>query len=155
MIPQPHRPFTLTVEAGQGTAHLRLAGDLDYDTCDELVEQAEQCLTTHPDLQDLRLDCAELRFCDSMGISVLLMIHRKTSARNIRLNLDDPPPFLERILDTTGVRHLFSQAHPPQQTGQATPGQSTSPRTPPLPAPRPPEPGSPEDPGPDPGKVLL
>ncbi|MGY0070315.1 STAS domain-containing protein [Streptomyces sp. QTS137] len=107
MTPLPHRPLTLTVEAGQGTAHLRLAGDLDHDTSDGLVEQAEQCLTTHPGLRDLHLDCAGLRFCDSTGISVLLMIHRRTTARDVRLHLDGPPPFLERILDTTGVRQLF------------------------------------------------
>ncbi|MFF8957408.1 STAS domain-containing protein [Streptomyces sp. NPDC014894] len=130
MTALPSSPFTLTVEAGPGTASLHLAGDLDYAASDELVQLADQCLTTHPDLRDLRLDCTALRFCDTMGISALLMIHRKTTARNIRLHLDGPPPFLERILNTTGVRHLFSPAHPSQQTDQAPPGNRTSPEPP-------------------------
>lgn len=107
MTTLPHRRFTLTAEVGQGTAHLRLDGDLDYDTSDELAEWAARCLAGHHDLRELRIDCAGLRWCDSMGLSVLLMIHRRTTARNVRLNLDNPPPFLERTLNTTGVRQLF------------------------------------------------
>ncbi|MCX4661575.1 STAS domain-containing protein [Streptomyces uncialis] len=131
MTPMPHSPFILTVEAGPGTASLHLAGDLDYATSDELVQHADHCLTTRPDLHDLRLDCTALRFCDTMGISALLMIHRKTTARDVRLHLDGPPPFLERILNTTGVRQLFhSPAHPSQQADQAPSGNRTSPEPP-------------------------
>lgn len=115
MIPLPHSPFTVTVEAGPGTVRLHLVGDLDYETSDELARHADQCLALHPDLQDLRLDCTGLRFCDSTGISTLLMIHRKATARNVRLHLDSSPPFLERVLNTTGIRQLFSPAHTSQQ----------------------------------------
>ncbi|MEV0579373.1 MULTISPECIES: STAS domain-containing protein [unclassified Streptomyces] len=110
MIPPPHTPFTITVEAGPGTTHLHLTGDLDYDTSDELTQQADRCLNAHPGIEELRLDCAALRFCDSMGISALLMIHRKAAERSVRLYLDHPPPFLERILNTTGIQRLFSPA---------------------------------------------
>ncbi|MFD8421671.1 STAS domain-containing protein [Streptomyces sp. NPDC059466] len=107
MTALPHSSYTLTAEAGPGTAHLHIVGELDWETSDELLQHADQCLTAQPDLSDLHLDCAELQFCDSMGLSTLLTIHRKTTARNIRLHLDNPPPFLERILNTTGVRQLF------------------------------------------------
>ncbi|SEO71915.1 STAS domain-containing protein [Actinacidiphila rubida] len=110
MTSLPHSSFSVTVEAGADTASLRLAGDLDYDTGDELVAHVSRCLAAHPDLRELRVDCAELRFCDSTGLSALLMIHRLTSAGNVRLRVDGPPPFLERMLTTTGVRGLFLPA---------------------------------------------
>ncbi|WP_393063757.1 STAS domain-containing protein [Streptomyces sp. LN549] len=111
----------MTVEAGPGTAHLHLAGDLDYDTSDELTQQADRCLNNHPDLEEMRLICTALRFCDSMGISALLMIHRKTTERGVRLYLDNPPPFLGRILNTTGIQRLFSPAHRSNGTSKCPP----------------------------------
>ncbi|MFJ9060031.1 STAS domain-containing protein [Streptomyces sp. NPDC102409] len=107
--------FTLTVETRRGSACLHLAGDLDHNTGDTVVEQAERCLTEHPGLCDLRLDCADLTFCDSVGISSLLMIHRKTTAHSVRLHLDSQPPFLRRLLDITGIRRFFTQPQIAQQ----------------------------------------
>ncbi|WP_242644519.1 STAS domain-containing protein [Streptomyces laculatispora] len=130
MIPLPHSSFTVTVEAGPGTAHLHIAGALDYDTSDELAQRADQCLTSHADLRELHLDCAELTLCDSMGISTFLAIRRKTTARDIRLHLDNAPPFLERVLTTTGVRTLFTQAHDSQRHEEPLAGPSTSPFSP-------------------------
>ncbi|MFB8029394.1 STAS domain-containing protein [Streptomyces sp. NPDC056465] len=108
--------FTLTVETCRGSACLRLAGDLDHSTGDALVERAARCLTEHPGgLYELRLDCRELTFCDSVGVSSLLMIHRKTTAHSVRLHLDNQPPFLHRILAITGLQQLFTQPHTTQQ----------------------------------------
>jgi anti-anti-sigma factor len=121
MTPLSPSPFTLTVEAGSGTACIQLTGSLDYATSDELVHHAERCLTGHPHLQDLRLDCTGLDFCDSMGISALLMIHRKTTTRLVRLHLDHPPPSLERILSITGVADLFSPTRSASVRNRLTP----------------------------------
>lgn len=128
-------PLTLTVEAGTGVAHLRLAGDLDYDTSDELTRRGDACLADHPQLRELHLDCAELRLCDSMGLSVMLMLYRRTSARDIALHLDNVPPFLERMLHLTGIRHLFAPSRQePQQVQQAhaeeTPERTRTPQHP-------------------------
>lgn len=99
--------FTLIIESGRSSASLHLAGDLD----DTLVEQAERHHVDHPGLHDLRLDCAELTFCDSAGISSLLMIHRKTNAHSVRLHLDNQPMFLQCLLHITGIQQLFTQPH--------------------------------------------
>ncbi|MFE2375596.1 STAS domain-containing protein [Streptomyces sp. NPDC059398] len=113
----PARPyFTLTVEAGPGTALVRIAGDLDYDTSDELTERAHALLAAEPTPRELHLDCAQLRMCDSMGLSTLLMLHRGTSARGITLHLDAVPPFLERMLDITGTRQLFVLEAAPRES---------------------------------------
>ncbi|MFJ4925501.1 STAS domain-containing protein [Streptomyces sp. NPDC088736] len=129
MTALPHPSFTLTAEAGPGTAHLHLVGELDYETSDELLQHTDRCLAGQPDLTDLHLDCTELRFCDSMGLSTLLTIHRKTTARHIRLHLDNPPPFLERVLNTTGVRQLFPQTYASRRTEQALADGRTPPHT--------------------------
>ncbi|GAA2986016.1 STAS domain-containing protein [Streptomyces fulvorobeus] len=114
MTPPPSS-FTFTVEVSRSTAHLHLAGDLDYDTGDTLVQEADRCLTDHPHLRELRLDCAHLCFCDSVGISSLLTIHRRTTARTVRLRLENSPPFLQRLLDVTGIQQLFAQPQTSQQ----------------------------------------
>lgn len=115
MTSLPPSTLSVAVEAGTASARLRVAGDLDYDTGDELIQHARGCLDAHPELHDLHLDFADLRFCDSTGLSALLMVHRTTTAANIRLHLDNPPDFLERILATTGVRRLFLPAPPSQR----------------------------------------
>ncbi|WP_328535258.1 STAS domain-containing protein [Streptomyces sp. NBC_00344] len=131
MTSLPRPPFTVTVEAGPGTAHLRLEGDLDYDTSGELVQRTDRCLAEHPDLRQLHLDCAELRLCDSMGVSTFLMIHRLATAREVRLHLDNPPPFLERILGITGIRTLFTTNREVPQA-EETQAESGTPPTSPL-----------------------
>ncbi|MGW2478091.1 STAS domain-containing protein [Streptomyces sp. NPDC001665] len=100
-------PLSLTVETGEGTTRLRLAGVLDYDTSDAFGIRATACVDADPTPAELRLDCAGLRLCDSMGLAALLMIHRRSAARGITIVLDDPPPSMERMLRITGTRHLF------------------------------------------------
>ncbi|MFE6484022.1 STAS domain-containing protein [Streptomyces sp. NPDC057757] len=141
MTTLPSRYFTVTVEAGPGTVRLRLVGDLDYDTSEELTRQADDCLAGHPRLHELVLDCAGLGLCDSMGLSALLMIHRRTSARRISLHLDNTPAFLDRMMDITGTRTLFAplqvSGRPGEQAGSDESARAghlptASPRTPPT-----------------------
>ncbi|GAA2962633.1 MULTISPECIES: STAS domain-containing protein [Streptomyces] len=118
MTALPLPPFTVTPEAGPGTARLRLTGDLDYDTSGELARAAEECLAADPHLADLHLDCAQLRLCDSMGVATLLLIHRGATTRGVRLHVESPPPFLTRILDVTGIGHLFALGAHGQESAQ-------------------------------------
>ncbi|WP_405663783.1 STAS domain-containing protein [Streptomyces sp. NBC_01166] len=114
----PSPPFTVGVEAGPDAVRLRLAGDLDFDTSDLLVERARACLAAEPGPQDLFLDCSGLRLCDSMGVSSLLLIHRGTSSRGVALHLENPPAFLRRMLDVTGTARLFVLDGAGRQTEQ-------------------------------------
>lgn len=130
MTPLPPSAFTVTVEAGPGSARLHLAGDLDCDTSHQLVPYVDRCLDAHPGLHALQLDCAALRFCDSMGLSALLTVHRRTTARDVRLHLDDPPAFLQRLLRVTGTLQLFPPTvRTPQQAAGSLAEQPTQART--------------------------
>ncbi|MFE3718562.1 STAS domain-containing protein [Streptomyces cyaneofuscatus] len=125
MTALPSPLLTVTPEEGRGWVRLRLTGDLDYDTSHELVVRAGDWLAVRPDLRDLRLGCAELRLCDSMGVSALLQIHRDAAAQGVALHVEDAPPFLDRIMRITGIDHLFAarqeERRPARGAGEAAP----------------------------------
>ncbi|MFD5393840.1 STAS domain-containing protein [Streptomyces sp. NPDC127097] len=99
------------------TAHLHLTGDLDHTTADELLALALRQIAAQPGLRALHLNCAQVRSCDRMGLSVLLALHRRTDAAGIHLHLDDRPPALDRLLTVTGTLGPLT----------APPGRSSSP----------------------------
>ncbi|MFG2476108.1 STAS domain-containing protein [Streptomyces fagopyri] len=103
------RPLTLTVEAEAGTVLVRVAGDLDFETCHELMRTVESCLGDRRDAGDgpaeLRVEFSGLGGIDSTGLSTLLMIRRLTDLAGVRLHLDERPLALERLLDITGTLH--------------------------------------------------
>ncbi|MEW2162790.1 STAS domain-containing protein [Streptomyces sp. NPDC007084] len=113
-----HPPsFSLTVEAETTDLVIRVAGDLDYETCDELMRTVDQNLTVRRTAERrpsaLRIDFTALHGIDSMGLSALLMIRRHTDAAGMSLHLDERPPHLERLLEITGtLDHLTAPCHP-------------------------------------------
>src|SRR6185437_3793920 len=70
--------FTTTTTAPQSVS-VRLAGALDYETIDELVDVGSQLLTQQNELSDLHLDFRETTFVDSAALSGLLLLHRRTT----------------------------------------------------------------------------
>ncbi|MFF8941477.1 STAS domain-containing protein [Streptomyces sp. NPDC014864] len=101
-------PFDIAVMAAAPTVlTVRVVGDLDYETSDELVDTVtEELARSGPGgapWQDLRLDFAQLTWVDSMGLSALLMIRRRTGAAGVTLHLDNRPEFLDRMLDVTNT----------------------------------------------------
>lgn len=88
---------------------MRVVGDLDYLTIDELVDAATQLLGQQVDLANLHLDFDGLTFIDSAALSGLLLIRRRAAQAGVRLHLDHRPPILERVLHVTGLfGHLVS-----------------------------------------------
>ena len=94
---------TVTVDPTTRSATVHLAGDLDFTTSEPFLATVRRVLDDHPDLQRLRLDFTDLSFCDSAGLSALLLVHRRSSAAGVDLRLDHRPPQLDRVLDVTGV----------------------------------------------------
>lgn len=95
----------------EGTATVGMTGDLDHATADRLLAEvtAEAAV---PGTERIVLDCAELVFCDSHGLAVLLMIRRRTTAAGVDLALDDRPARLDRLLAITGTAELLTGAVP-------------------------------------------
>ncbi|MFD3647723.1 STAS domain-containing protein [Streptomyces cyaneofuscatus] len=111
MTTHPHH-LQLTTVYTQDSVRIELHGDLEYDNADRLVREATAQLAARPALTDLHLHCADLGAVDSMGLSALLMIGRRTAEAGVRLHLDDRPAKLDRLLDLTGTLDHFT-APPP------------------------------------------
>ncbi|MBV5242231.1 STAS domain-containing protein [Mycolicibacterium sp. PAM1] len=95
--------LTLALHTTGRSTSVRVAGDLDYGTTRLLVDTVSDLLTGGKVPEELHLDFSDLAFCDSAGLSGLVMMHRRTSAAGVRLHLDDRPAQLERILTITGL----------------------------------------------------
>jgi anti-anti-sigma factor len=90
---------------------LRVVGDLDYLTIDEVVDTATRLLADQLDLVNLHLDFEGLTFLDSAALSGLFLIYRRTSQAGVRLHFDHRPPILERVLHVTGLFGHFVSPH--------------------------------------------
>ncbi|MEU9860189.1 STAS domain-containing protein [Streptomyces sp. NPDC047971] len=124
--------FQLTTATGaDGVLRAELVGDLAWDAVDELLDVARAHLSAGPAPSDIRLDCARLTLCDSMGLSTLLAVHRDTATAGVRLHLDHRPPFLDRLLLLTGTyEHLTGLPERAGPDGDAPGGEADTPLAP-------------------------
>jgi anti-anti-sigma factor len=119
--------FSVTITKTGRSACVRVSGDLDYETADEVVEAASQLLAQQVDLIDLRLDFSGLTFLDSAALSGLLLLHRRTTQSGVQLHLDHRPAFFDRVLQVTGLHGHFAASHSDAVAGEPTlAGQTTS-----------------------------
>ena len=90
---------------------LAVLGELTFDSAAQLLDAVMEHLARHPTLRELRVDCAGLDHCDSYGLSMLLMAHRRALAAGVALRLDNRPSVLDRMLELTGtVEHLAADS---------------------------------------------
>ncbi|MFD7736082.1 STAS domain-containing protein [Kitasatospora phosalacinea] len=97
--PEPHP----VPGSGPRTVTVPVEGELDHESCEELVRAVTVHLAARPRVGVLRLDCAGMSLCDSMGLSALLQIRRDVDAAGGRLRLDHRPAHLDRLLHLTGT----------------------------------------------------
>jgi anti-anti-sigma factor len=122
--------YSLTITTAARSASVRIVGDLDYQTTDDLVEVASQLLARQNTMSDLHLDFSELTFLDSAALSGLLVVHRRASHAGVALHLDHRPQFLDRVLQVTGLFDHFdlirsdAETSDPSLLGQASSGES-------------------------------
>ncbi|MEU8370536.1 STAS domain-containing protein [Micromonospora tulbaghiae] len=110
----PSQMLTIEVDRlGAGSARLRLAGELDFDTAPELVDAVAHL--RRDGHQELELDFGGVHLCDSSGLSALVVIHRAGTGAVHLLNLN---PQIKHLLDRTGLAELLA-APPRDLTGDA------------------------------------
>jgi anti-anti-sigma factor len=112
--------LSVTITTTARSACLRVVGDLDYLTVDDVVDTATQLLAQQVDLANLHLDFSRLTFLDSSALSGLVLIRRRASQAGVRLHLDHRPPILERVLHVTGLFGHFVSSHSDAQAADRT-----------------------------------
>jgi anti-anti-sigma factor len=92
-------------------SRIAVHGDLTFGSAGKLLDAITARLAEEPGLGELCLDCTSLEHCDSYGLSMLLMAHRRAVAAGVSLRLENRPRMLDRMLELTGtVEHLTSHA---------------------------------------------
>ncbi|MFJ3439376.1 STAS domain-containing protein [Streptomyces cyaneofuscatus] len=112
MTTHPHHLQLTTVDT-QDSVRIEAHGDLDHDSAGLLLDEVAGQLAARPAMTDLHLHCADLGTVDSMGLSALLMIGRRTTAAGVQLHLDDRPARLDRLLRLTGTLDHLTAPPPP------------------------------------------
>ncbi|MFJ9633230.1 STAS domain-containing protein [Streptomyces sp. NPDC101175] len=124
MSNRPSSHLRLTAVDSERAVRLDLHGDLDHDNADVLLETVTGELAAHPRLRDLHLGCAGLGCVDSMGLSTLLMIRRRTDEAGVLLHLEERTPALDRLLTITGSLEYLTAF--PDRAARGTSGSGDS-----------------------------
>ena len=85
------------VAADDGSTVVKVAGELDITSIEDLEEAMQPILDRNP--ERLVIDASSLRFADSSAIA--LWVRWATIVR--RLEIRDPPPLLRRVIDSMGL----------------------------------------------------
>jgi anti-anti-sigma factor len=86
-------------------AVLAVAGEIDLSTAPQLRAAVEAALADRPDR--VILDFGGVTFCDSQGLSTLILLSRTSHATGSRLVLVHLGEFLVRLLDITGLKEAL------------------------------------------------
>ncbi|MFJ3894853.1 MULTISPECIES: STAS domain-containing protein [unclassified Streptomyces] len=98
-------PLNLTVHSSANNTVVEVVGELDYATASELRELITS-LTLRPG-QHLVLDLGGMDFCDSSGLTALIIAHNVTEAAGVGLVLAAVPAHTRRVLRTVGLDQIF------------------------------------------------
>ncbi|MGI5479039.1 STAS domain-containing protein [Streptomyces lavendofoliae] len=94
--------ITLTVQAvDNGATALALAGELDLDTAARI--EPDLFLATAWAGREIVLDLADITFCDTSGVELLIRLHQRCAAHGCRLSLCRVPRQPGRVFRVLGV----------------------------------------------------
>jgi anti-sigma B factor antagonist len=94
----------ITTTIDEGVTFLRVSGDVDLATADELGEAGEKALSEL--CSTLRIDLSEVTFLDSTGLGALIRIGNRAKPRPVIL--ENPRPNVMRVLELTAMHHVFT-----------------------------------------------
>jgi anti-anti-sigma factor len=108
---------SLKISTTARSTSLQIVGDLDYQSIDDFVDVGTRLIAQRSDAKDLHLDFSKLSFLDSAALSGLLILHRRASEAGVAFHLDHRPPFLDRVLQVTGLFSHFDLTRTDAETG--------------------------------------
>ncbi|MEU0990994.1 STAS domain-containing protein [Streptomyces sp. NPDC005953] len=98
--------FGIEVRPMAGALVVVLAGELDHDTAPPLRDALAEGVAARPG--SIVVDCAELGFCDSTGLNVLLRARIEAQEAGSVLELSALQPQVARMFDITGADTVFT-----------------------------------------------
>ncbi|PBC69637.1 anti-anti-sigma factor [Streptomyces sp. TLI_235] len=90
---------------GDGSARIRLAGELDLATVAGVDRAVADCLAHRPSALDI--DVSALTFCDVLGVHAFLRARRATLAARAAFRLSRPRSQLMRLLTAAHATELI------------------------------------------------
>ena len=112
MLTPDRDPVRLTHLEGQPPT-VTLSGEIDLMAQPQLQSCLAEALTARP--AQIVIDMTDLTFIDSSGLAALVFAHQQLRPGGGRLILTNVPAIAMRVLEITGLHHLFSV---PSQSGQ-------------------------------------
>lgn len=100
-------PITIESSTEGAAASVSLAGELDVHTAPQVAEVLEGALAAGA--TEITIDVAELRFCDSSGIQVLVQARERALAAGGSVRLAGVHGTVEKVLSVTGLLELLSE----------------------------------------------
>lgn len=99
--------FSVHLGTGGDGTWVHVSGEVDMATSDHLRGSIELALAT-AGIGRLVINLAEVTFCDSMGLTVLVDALRACQGRGIELVLHGPDDRLRKTLKISGLADLFT-----------------------------------------------
>jgi anti-anti-sigma factor len=98
----------LSVErnAGESSATLALAGELDISTAEQL-QQAVSKLLAEDGARELTVDLRRLIFIDSSGLAAMLFTSKQCERFECRLSVIPGSPTVHSVFELTGLHELL------------------------------------------------
>jgi anti-sigma B factor antagonist len=94
-------PFEIHSEFEGGTGRVTVVGELDMATAPQLEEQVRTVLV--PPVRQLIIDLGKLRFIDSSGLRLLIVLRDRAAAEGWTLGLLRPSGHVRSIFALTGA----------------------------------------------------
>lgn len=100
--------LTTRVAEQDGCLFVSVDGELDLGSADQLQEVLDPAITGGEG--PVVLDLADLRFCDSAGLAVLVKTHNALSDQGRRLVVASPSAAIARVLELSGLDQVIATA---------------------------------------------
>ena len=91
--------FQVEMQSGQGTARIRLVGELDLAAVPTFEDHLRRVEADRP--QAIVLDLNDLTFMDSSGLRAIVMADERARAHRRRLAIVPGPPPVRRVFEIT------------------------------------------------------
>ncbi|MFB8027205.1 STAS domain-containing protein [Streptomyces sp. NPDC056465] len=108
----PDRALVLTADhSPSGAVVLRLTGELDHLTADRFRRAVEEIPLRAE--SPLVLDMSRLAFCDSVGLTELVLVHRRARTAGTSILLVGLSRELRHLFELTGVDRVLAAEEDP------------------------------------------